>query len=125
MKKRQQGLPQSRNLLNKDYQDGSTESRIIAEAAESGGKVPERGTRRCELRARMKWSAGARTEGRTRGERARAHAETRTERRRNVAKEIAAAGAAAVVSDGASGIGAEPVTTRFAQRIDALHGETG
>jgi hypothetical protein len=70
-------------------------------------------------------SAGTRAEGRPRGERARAHAEARAERRRNVAKEIAAAGAAAIVGDRTGGIGAEPVSAGFAQRIDALHGETG
>ena len=69
--------------------------------------------------------AGARAEGRARGERARAHAEARAERWGNVAKEVAAAGAAAVVGDRAGSIGAEPVTAQVAQRIDALHGETG
>ena len=73
----------------------------------------------------MKWSARARAEGRARCERARAHAEARAERWGNVAQEVAAAGAAAVVGDRAGGIGAEPVTTQVAQRIDALHGETG
>jgi|SRR5580704_851684 hypothetical protein len=69
--------------------------------------------------------ARTRAEGRARCERTRAHAEARAERRRNVAEEVAAAGATTVVGDGASGIGAEPVATRFAQRIDALHGEAG
>src|ERR1700730_4894662 len=64
-------------------------------------------------------------EGRARGEGARAHAETRAERRRDIAEEIAAAGAAAVVVDGAGGVGAEPVATGFTQWIDALHGKTG
>jgi len=75
-----------------------------------------------EIQAR---SAGARAERRARGERARAHAEARAERRGDVAEEVAAARAAAVVSDGAGGIGAEPVAAGIAQRIDALHGETG
>ena len=69
--------------------------------------------------------ARAWAEGRSRGEGAGAHAEARAERRRDVAEEVAAAGAAAVVDDGTGGIGAEPVATGFAQRIDALHGETG
>ena len=68
---------------------------------------------------------GAGAEGRARGEGAGAHAETRAERRRDIAEEIAAAGAAAVVDDGTGGVGAEPVTAGFAQRIDALHGKTG
>lgn len=70
-------------------------------------------------------SAGARAEGWARGEGAGAHAEARAERRRDIAQEIAAARAAAVVSDRAGGIGAEPVAAGIAQRIDALHGETG
>jgi hypothetical protein len=69
--------------------------------------------------------ARTRAEGWARCERARAHAEARAERRRDVAEEVAAAGAAAVIGDGTSGVGAEPVTTGFAQWIDALHGETG
>jgi hypothetical protein len=69
--------------------------------------------------------ARAGTEGWARGQRTWAHAEARAERRRDVAEEIAAAGAAAVVDDGTGGVGAEPVTAGFAQRIDALHGETG
>jgi len=47
------------------------------------------------------------------------------ERRGNGAQEVAAAGTAAVVGDWAGGIGAEPVTAKVAQWIDALHGETG
>jgi len=69
--------------------------------------------------------AGARAEGRARCERTRAHAEARAERRRDVAEEVAAAGASTVVCDGTSGIGAEPMAARLAQRIDALHGEAG
>jgi hypothetical protein len=69
--------------------------------------------------------ARTRTERRARGERAGAHAEARGERRGNVAKEIAAAGAMAVHAERSGGIGAEPVTAGFALRIDALHGETG
>jgi len=65
------------------------------------------------------------TKRRARGEGARAHAEARTERRWNVAEEVPAAGAAAVVGDGAGGIGAEPMTAGFALRIDTLHGEAG
>jgi hypothetical protein len=70
-------------------------------------------------------SAGAGTEGRARSQRARTHAEARAERRGDVAEEVAAAGAAAVVGDGPGGIGAEPVAAQVAQRVDALHGETG
>jgi len=70
-------------------------------------------------------SAGTGTEGRTRGEGAGAHAEARAERRWDIAEEVAAAGAAAVIDDGTSGVGAEPVATGFTQRIDALHGKTG
>jgi hypothetical protein len=53
------------------------------------------------------------------------HAEARAERGRNVAEIIAAAGAAAVVAERGSLIGAHPLTARFAKRIDALHGEAG
>ena len=70
-------------------------------------------------------SAGTRAERRARGEGARAHAEARAERRGDVAEEVAAARASAVVSDRAGGIGAEPVAASIAQRIDALDGETG
>ena len=70
-------------------------------------------------------SARTGAKGRPRGERARTHAEARAERRGDVAEEVAAAGAAAVVGDGAGSIGAEPVAAQVAQRIDALHGETG
>jgi hypothetical protein len=69
--------------------------------------------------------AWAWTQRRTRGERTRAHAEARTERRRNVAEEVAAARAVAVVGSGSRDIGAHPLTTSFAKRIDTLHGETG
>ncbi len=70
-------------------------------------------------------SARAGSEGRARGEGAGAHAEARGERRGNVAEEVAAAGAMAVAAEGSGEIGAEPVTASFAERIDALHGETG
>ena len=69
--------------------------------------------------------AGARAEGRTRGEGARAHAEARAERRRNVAEKVAAARAVAVVGSGDGNISAHPLAASFALRIDALHGETG
>jgi hypothetical protein len=62
-------------------------------------------------------------ERRARCERARAHAEARAERRGNVAEEVAAAGAAAVVGDGAGGICAEPMAAQVAQWIDTLHGK--
>jgi hypothetical protein len=45
----------------------------------------------------------------------------RRERRRNVAKRIAAAGALFAADD----IGAEPVAVGFTSRIDALHGAAG
>ena len=70
-------------------------------------------------------SARPRTQGRARGERPGTHAEARAERRRNVAEEIAAAGAAAVIGNGSGDIGAEPVTAGFALLIDALHREAG
>src|SRR5260370_370042 len=70
-------------------------------------------------------SAGAGTEGRARGEGAGAHAEARGERRGNVAEEVAAGGTMAVAAEGSGEIGAEPVTAGFAERIDALHRETG
>jgi len=62
----------------------------------------------------MRLSAGTGTEGRAGGEGARAHTEARAERRRNVAEEVAAAGAAAVTAEGGGDIGAEPVTAGFA-----------
>jgi len=64
-------------------------------------------------------------EGRAGGEGTGAHAEARGERRGNVAEEVATAGAMAVAAEGRGEIGAEPVTASFAERIDALHGETG
>jgi hypothetical protein len=59
------------------------------------------------------------------GQRTRAHAESGAEWRRNITKHIATAGTAAVIGDGAGGIGAQPMTTRVALRIDALNGEAG
>jgi hypothetical protein len=55
----------------------------------------------------------------------RAHAEARAQWRRNVTQHVAAARAPAVVTDGAGGIGAQPVAAHVAGRIDALHRETG
>jgi hypothetical protein len=69
-------------------------------------------------------SAWTRAKWRARSERARAHAETRPERWWNIAEKFAAAGAVAVVGSGSGDIGAHPLTTSFAKRIDALHGET-
>ena len=68
---------------------------------------------------------GPRAERGPGGEGAGAHAEARAERRGNVAKVVAAAGAVAVVGSGNSDIGAHPLAAGFAKRIDALHGETG
>ena len=68
---------------------------------------------------------GPRAQRRAGGEGAGAHAEARAERRGNVAKEIAAAGAVAVAAKESGGIGAEPVAAGFALRIDALHGKAG
>ena len=69
--------------------------------------------------------AGTRTEGRARRKRAGAHAEARTEGRRNITQEFAAAGAAAFGSKSSSGISTKPVTAGLAQRIDTLHREAG
>lgn len=69
--------------------------------------------------------ARTRAQGRTRAERTRAHSESRAERRGNGAQEIPAARAPAIVDDGTGGIGPQPVSTRIAQRVDALHGESG
>ncbi|HKV23458.1 MAG TPA: hypothetical protein VJN93_02605 [Candidatus Acidoferrum sp.] len=66
-----------------------------------------------------------RAERRARREGTRAHSKVRRQRRGNGAKEIAAAGAAAVLRDGASGIGAQPVSASFTNGIDALHGVAG
>jgi hypothetical protein len=65
------------------------------------------------------------TERRARGERAGTHAEARTERRRDVAKKVAATGAAAFGAKRGGGVGAEPMTACFADRIDTLHREAG
>jgi hypothetical protein len=70
-------------------------------------------------------SAGTGAEGRTRRERAGTHAEARAERRRNVAEEVAAAGATAINTKRSGHIGTEPLTAGFAKRIDALHREAG
>jgi hypothetical protein len=59
------------------------------------------------------------------GERARAHAKTRAKRRRNAPQKIAAARAAAVVDERTGDVRAQPVATRFTERIDALHGQAG
>lgn len=74
---------------------------------------------------REQWSPRTRAQWRTCCERPRTHAEARAERWRHVAKRIAAARAAALVAECAGGIRAEPVASRFALRIDALHGEPG
>ena len=82
----------------------------------------------CHVRKKRRtiWGlAGARAQRRAGGEGAGAHAEARGERRRNVAEEIAAAGAMAVAAERSGEIGAEPVTAGFALRIDALHREAG
>ena len=65
------------------------------------------------------------TQRRARGQRARAHAEAWAERRRHVAQGIAAARAAAFVAERAGGVGAQPLASRLALRINALHGEAG
>src|SRR5713226_4172400 len=70
-------------------------------------------------------SARARPQGRPRSQRARAHAEARAKRRRHVAQGIAAAGAAAFVAECPGRVGAQPVASCFALRINALHGEAG
>jgi len=70
-------------------------------------------------------SAGAGAQGWTRCKRARAHAEARAQWRRNVAQGIAAARAAAFLTKRPGSIGAQPVASRFALGIDALHGEAG
>ena len=69
--------------------------------------------------------AGPRAERRAGSEGSRPHAEARAERRRDVAEEVAATGAPAVVSDGAGGIGAEPMAACIAQWIYALDGKAG
>jgi len=68
-------------------------------------------------------SAWTRPQRWPRGERSRAHAESRAERRRDIAQGIAAARATSFVAKCAGGIRAQPVPARFALRIDALHGE--
>ena len=49
----------------------------------------------------------------------------RAERRRDVAEKIAAAGTVTVIGSGSGDVGAHPLTTSFAKRIDTLHGEAG
>jgi hypothetical protein len=70
-------------------------------------------------------SAWTRTQRRARRESARAHAEARAEGRRNIAQEIAAAGAAAFYAERSGSVGAQPLASRFALRVYALHRETG
>jgi hypothetical protein len=70
-------------------------------------------------------SAWTRTQWWPRCQRPRAHTESRAERRRNVAKRIATTGAAPLFTKRAGGIGTQPMASRFALRIDALHGEAG
>jgi hypothetical protein len=66
-----------------------------------------------------------RAQGWAGGEGARAHAKARAERRGDVAEEISAAGAVAVAAEGRGEIGAHPLATDIAERIDALHGKAG
>src|SRR5260370_18062958 len=70
-------------------------------------------------------STGAGPQWRARRQRTRAHAEARAQRRRHVAQEIAAARAAAFVAERSGRVGAQPVASRFALWINALHGEAG
>jgi hypothetical protein len=74
-----------------------------------------------------KWGHSARTRTRrgSRSEWAWAHAEARAERRRNITERIATGGAAAFDAKGPSGVRPQPMASRFALRIDALHGEAG
>ena len=67
----------------------------------------------------------ARAQGRTRGEGARAHAETGAERRRNGLKRAAAARAEFEPSVGAGKMGAKPMTASGTVLVDALHGPAG
>jgi hypothetical protein len=69
--------------------------------------------------------AGTGTKRRAGGEGAGAHAEAGAERRRDVAEEVTAAGAVAVAAEGSGEIGAHPLAAGLAERVDALHGETG
>jgi len=78
----------------------------------------------CEWKTEMR-SARTWTERRAGGEGARAHAEARAEGRRDVAEEIAAAGAVAVAAERSGEIGAHPLAAGVAERIDALHGKAG
>jgi len=70
-------------------------------------------------------STWTRAQRRTRRQWAGAHAESRAERRWNIAQRIAATGAASFVAKCPGGIGTQPVASRFALRIDALDGEAG
>jgi hypothetical protein len=70
----------------------------------------------------LPWTGAQR---RASGECAGAHAEARAQRRGNVAEEVAAAGAAAVIADGIGGVGAHPLSAGFALHVDALNGEAG
>ena len=56
---------------------------------------------------------------------ARAEPEAGAKWRRNGAQEIATAGTAAVVVDGAGCVGAQPMTAKVTERVNALNGETG
>jgi hypothetical protein len=60
-----------------------------------------------------------------RGQRPGAHAKAWAERRRNIAQGLPTAGAAAFLTKRTGRIGSQPVASRFALRIDALHGEAG
>ena len=68
-------------------------------------------------------SARAGAERRARGEWTRPHPEVWTERGRNTAQEVSAAGTAALTRNGTGGIGAQPVATGSALRVDTLHGQ--
>lgn len=64
-----------------------------------------------------------RAKGRARRQQARSHAEMRAERRGHVAQKIAATGTTAVVAHGAGHVRTQPMSARFTERIDALHGQ--
>ena len=108
-----------RNRKRKN-EGGTSGARKARNGAEVSLRAPN-GKALGALRWRLTWAGAERASGKGAG----AHAEARSERRRNGAQEVAAGRAAAIVGDGAGGVGAQPVAAQFAKRIDALHGVAG
>jgi hypothetical protein len=70
-------------------------------------------------------STGARAKRLACRKRTRPHAEARTERRRHVAEKVTTRRATPFDAHRVGGVGAQPMASGFAKRVDALHGQAG